>query len=149
MQHDREHGHPDPQVGYERTDANVGSVFKAGLWVLGVMIVTALLLVPGYRLLGRMEDAAQPPPAEVVKSDVSEPARSFPRLVESEPRVLAEFRAQEEALLTTYAWVEKDKDKVRIPIDEAMRIVAERGLPSFDAAPAEPAAAPARAGGAR
>ena len=49
MQHDREHGHPDPQGGYERTDANVGSVFKAGLWVLGVMIVTALLL-PGIVL---------------------------------------------------------------------------------------------------
>jgi hypothetical protein len=50
-----------------------------------------------------------------------------------EPRVLAAFRAQEDSLLTAYAWVEKDKGKVRIPIEEAMRIVAKRGLPKFDA----------------
>jgi hypothetical protein len=141
MQHEH-----DPHGGYERTDASAGGTFRAGLWILGIMVVTAFLLVPAFRLLARMESAAQPPPAEVVKSEVSDPVKSFPKLVESEPRVLAEFRAQERALLTTYAWVEKDKGKVRIPIDEAMRIVAERGLPKFEAPAA--AAAPAPAGGA-
>jgi hypothetical protein len=126
----REHG------GYERTDASPGGTFKAGLWILGIMLVTALLLVPAYRLLARLESAAQPPPAEVVKSELSEPVRSFPKLVESESRVLAEFRAQEDSLLASYAWVEKDKGRVRIPIDEAMRIVAARGLPRFEPAPA-------------
>ena len=119
--------------GYERTDASPGGTFRAGLWILGIMVVTALLMVPAYRLLARLENAAQPPAAEVAKSELSEPVRSFPKLVESEPRALAEFRAQEEALLTSYAWVEKDKGRVRIPIDEAMRLVAERGLPRFDA----------------
>jgi hypothetical protein len=136
MQHEH-----DPHGGYERTDANARGTFQAGLWILGIMVVTAFLLVPAFGLLARMENAAQPPAAEVVKSEVSEPVKSFPKLVESEPRVLAEFRAQERALLTTYAWVEKDKGKVRIPIDVAMRIVAERGLPKFDAPPAAPAAA--------
>jgi hypothetical protein len=142
MQHEH-----DPNGGYERTDANTRGTFQAGFWILGIMVVTAFLLVPMFRLLARMENAAQPPAAEVVKSELSEPVKSFPRLVESEPRVLAEFRAQEDALLTSYAWVEKDKGKVRIPIDEAMRIVAERGLPKFEAPAA--AAAPAPAGGAR
>ena len=100
------------------------------------MIVTALLVVPFYRLLARVETAAQPPAAKVVESGVSEPALSFPKLVESEPRVLGEFRAQEDALLTSYGWVEKDKGLARIPIDAAMRIVAERGLPKFESKPA-------------
>jgi hypothetical protein len=125
MRHERD--------GYERTDANARGTFQAGLWILGIMVVTALLLVPMYRLLARLENASQPPAAEVVKSDLSEPVQSFPKLVESEPRVLAAFRAQEDSLLTTYAWVEKDKGRVRIPIEEAMRLVAERGLPKFDA----------------
>ena len=128
------------QDGYERTDANTRGTFQAGLWILGIMVVTAALVVPMYRLLARLENASQPPAAEVVKSELSEPVQSFPKLVESEPRVLAAFRAQEDRLLTTYAWVEKDKDKVRIPIEEAMRIVAERGLPKFDAPPAAGAA---------
>ena len=137
MRHDR--------GGYERTDANAGGAFRAGLYMLAMMFVTALLVVPFYRLLARGETAAQPPAAEVVKSAVSEPAPSFPRLVESEPRVLAGFRAQEDALLTSYGWIEKDKGIARIPIGEAMRIVAERGLPKFEAQ----AEASSRAGGAR
>jgi hypothetical protein len=127
--------------GYERTDANAGATFRAGLYILGTMLLTALLVVPFYRLLARVETKAQPPAAEVVESALSEPAASFPKLVESEPRVLSAFRAQEDALLTSYGWVEKDKGLARIPIAEAMRIVAERGLPKFAAA--------AQAGGAK
>jgi hypothetical protein len=121
---------------FERTDAAPGATFRAGLYILGIMVLVALLLVPMYRMLARSEDAKQPPPPEVVKTQASEPVQSFPRLVESEPRVLAEFRRQEDALLGSYGWVEKDKGLARIPIDQAMRIVAERGLPTFEPAPA-------------
>jgi hypothetical protein len=123
-------------AGYERSDASFGPTFKATLYILGTMVVTAVLLVPVFGLLARREAALQPPPPEVVKSQVSEPQPTFPRLLESEPRALAEFRAQEDALLSSYGWVEKDKGVVRIPIAEAMRIVAQRGLPTFPAAPA-------------
>ncbi len=121
------------QGGYERTDAHAGGIYRAGLCILGAMFLTALGVVPLYRLLARIENAAQPPAAEVVKTEMSEPALSFPKLVSSEPRALAEFRAQEDALLTSYGWIEKDKGIARIPIDEAIRIVAERGLPKFEA----------------
>ena len=121
--------------GYEKTDARAGATIRAGLYMLGAMFLTALLLVPLYRLLARSETATQPAPAEVVKTEMSEPVLSFPRLLESEPRVLAEFRVQEDALLRSYGWVEKDQGVVRIPIDEAMKIVAEGGLPKFEARP--------------
>jgi hypothetical protein len=124
--------------GYERTDAAAGATFRAGLAILAVMVVTAALVVPMYRLLARGETAKQPPPAQVVKTEMSEPVQTFPRLVESEPRVLAEFRKAEDALLTSYGWVEKDKGIARIPIDEAMRLVAERGLPAFPAPAPQP-----------
>jgi len=130
------HGQPGR---YERSDADASATLRGGLWVLGVMFLTALLLVPAYRLLARRETAAQPAPMQVVKSETSEPAATFPRLVESEPRVLAEFREQEDAFLGSYGWVEKDKGIVRIPIDEAMRVVAERGLPKFPATAGEAA----------
>jgi hypothetical protein len=122
--------------GYEQRDAAAGATFRAGLYVLGSMFLTALLVIPLYRLLARRETAAQPPPMQVVKSDTSEPAATYPRLVTSEPRVLSEFRAQEDQLLSSYAWIEKDKGVVRIPIDQAMKLVAERGLPKFPKAAA-------------
>ena len=131
------------QGGYEKTDAHAGATVRAGLTILGVMFLTALVLVPMYRFLGRRERAEQKPAATVLKPDAVAP--SFPRLVASEPAVLAEFRAQEDAFLAGWGWVEKDKGIARMPIDEAMKIVAERGLPTFPV----PAPAAAPGGGAR
>ena len=131
--------------GYEKTDAHAGDTYRAGLYILGTMVVSALVVVPMYRFLGRREAREQAPAATVLKADPKAAPVAFPALVTSEPAVLAEFRAQEDALLTSYGWVEKDKGIARLPIDVAMGIVAERGLPKFP----PPAPSPARAGGAR
>ena len=138
----------DDRARYEPTDADAGRTYGAGLAILAAMILTALGLVPVFKMLGRHETAAQPPPAAVVKTEMSEPAQSFPRLVTSEPLALAEYRAQEDGQLTSYGWVEKDKGLARIPIEHAMRIVAAQGLPKFEAQPgaAAPTAAAAPAG---
>jgi hypothetical protein len=131
--------------GYEETDAHAGDTYRAGLYILGTMVLSALVVVPIYRLLARQESREQNPAATVLKADPNAGLVALPRLVTSEPLALAEFRAQEDALLASYGWVEKDKGIARLPIDEAMRIVAERGLPKFP----PPAPSPAAAGGAR
>lgn len=133
------------QGGYERTDADAGGTYKAGLAMLAAMVLTALAVVPMFRLLSKRESQAQPPPAGAVKTEMSEPVQSFPKLVTSEPQALAEFRASEEALLTSYGWVEKDKGLARIPIEHAMRIVAAQGLPKFEAETTTATSAPAGA----
>jgi hypothetical protein len=125
------HAHTDG-AGYEKRDVLFGPSFRAGLYILASMVLTALVVVPIYRLLVRREAAAQKKPVTELTTDALPPEPSFPRLLESEPRALAEFRAQEEALLTSYAWVEKDRGLVRIPVEEAMGLVASRGaLPTF------------------
>ena len=141
MSQHEHHGHG----GYEKTDAEAGPTYRAGLYILGTMVLTALVLVPMYRLLGRREAAGQERAATVLKADAGAPAPAFPKLVTSEPAVFAEFRAQEDAFLAGYGWVEKDKGIARMPIDEAMKIVAERGLPTFPA----PEPTPPPEGGAR
>jgi hypothetical protein len=132
-------------AGYEKSDAHAGDTYRAGFYILGTMVLTALVVVPMYLYLARREAREQRPAASVLRPDANAPAAAFPRLVASEPAVLAEFRAQEEAFLTSYGWVEKDKGLARMPIDAAMKIVAERGLPVFPA----PAASPTPAGGAQ
>ena len=131
--------------GYEKTDADAGDTYRAGLYILGTMVVTALVLVPMYRFLGRKEAQEQAPAATVLKADPKAAPAAFPRLVTAEPAALAEFRAQEDAFLTSYGWVEKDKGVARMPIEVAMKFVAERGLPKFPG----PEPAPVPAGGAR
>jgi hypothetical protein len=103
------------------------------------MFLVAALLVPMYRFLVRTETGRQPEAATVIKeTPVPSP---FPKLVVREPLALAEFRAQEDKLLSGYAWVEKDRGIARIPVAEAIRLVGQRGaLPVFSA-PQPPRAA--------
>jgi hypothetical protein len=60
-----------------------------------------------------------------------------PRL-QPDPRAdLLAQRALEDALLETYGWVDKSRGIVRVPIERAIDVLAERGLPARPAAPGE------------
>jgi hypothetical protein len=43
---------------------------------------------------------------------------------------LQALRAEEAGALQSYAWVDRDGGVVRIPIERAMALLAERGLPA-------------------
>jgi hypothetical protein len=129
-------GHPNenPDVRYEKKDINARSTFWFGVWILVIMVVVAFLMKPLYDLLVAREVATQPAPAYVDEPDSEALEPPAPRLQVTPERDLAALRAQEDAILGSYAWVEKDRGVARIPIDEAMRIVAEEGgLPAFPA----------------
>jgi len=60
-------------------------------------------------------------------------------VIPPEPRIevapyeqLQQVRAREDHVLTTYAWVDKDGGKVRVPIDRAIDMLAAKGLPSHN-----------------
>ncbi len=53
-----------------------------------------------------------------------------PRLQTNPRQDLKDMRAQEDALLHSYGWVDKNAGVVRIPIDEAIKLTLERGLPA-------------------
>ena len=58
-------------------------------------------------------------------------ARDFPqpRLLIKPGASLAELRAAEDSDLTSYGWVDRTSGIARIPIDGAMQLLLERGLP--------------------
>jgi hypothetical protein len=121
----------NPEVRFEKKDVNEWSTFWFGVVILAVMVVTAFLTRPLYELLAEHETATQPAPDYVAEADPAALELHGPRL-QVEPEVdLATLRAQEDAILTSYAWVDKEHAVARIPVEEAMRIVAERGLPDF------------------
>jgi hypothetical protein len=53
-----------------------------------------------------------------------------PRLQTNPREDMRELRAREEEILTSYGWVDKNAGIARIPIEEAMKLVLERGLPA-------------------
>ncbi len=58
----------------------------------------------------------------------------MPRLQDHPQQDMHELREQQRALLNGYGWVNRDAGIARIPIDEAMRMVVERGLPARETA---------------
>jgi len=43
------------------------------------------------------------------------------------------MRAEEDKILKNYGWIDQEKGIVRIPIDRAIEILAQRGLPARSA----------------
>lgn len=56
-----------------------------------------------------------------------------PRLQPDEKRTLDQQRAAEKELLGTYGWVDEAHGVARIPVERAMDLVLERGLPAREA----------------
>jgi len=126
--------HPENHdVRYEKEDINPRSTFWFGFWILVLMVSVSFLVKPLYDFLVARGVETQAPAAYVADSDPGALEPPGPHLQETPERQLAELRAQEDAILGSYAWVEKDRGIARIPIEEAMRLVAERGMPTFPA----------------
>ena len=54
-----------------------------------------------------------------------------PPNLQAQPQLdLAEFRARQAEILSSYGWVDRQAGIVRIPIERALDLVAERGLPT-------------------
>lgn len=57
-----------------------------------------------------------------------------PRLQDDDGNLdTADMHAREDLLLDNYSWVDRSKGTVRIPIDRAMELIAQRGLPVHQA----------------
>lgn len=123
-------------VRYEKSDVQVGKVVRAGI---GLIVVTAVFFALIWMLQGvllRFVKSAEAPrhPMATTLARTEPPA---PRL-QPDPRAdLLKQRAKEESVLQTYGWVDKSRGVVRVPIDRAIEILAERGLPSRTAAAGE------------
>jgi hypothetical protein len=121
--------HPD--VRYEKSDARFGAVIASGV-LLAIFVLIAVASTDW--LFDHLKDGEkrkyQPLPALAAKERAHFPDGldkiPEPRLQVSEPLDLATLRQLEDSLLKNYGWVDRDQGVVRIPIDEAMRLLVER-----------------------
>ena len=123
--------------GFEQEDLSSRSAlyFLAGLVL--VCLVVYLIVFGMYRFLDSYATAHQPPMSPMVTPETDtravtpENAETFPqpRLEENERTQFRSFIEDQDRKLATYDWVDKDRGTVRIPIDRAMELIAQRGLP--------------------
>lgn len=116
-----------PDRGYEVRDVEVRWIAGAGI-VLAVVLVAAFVLMRWtFDRFAERERDRQGPPATLVERP-GEGVPPEPRLQANPRRDLEAMRAEEEAVLGTYGWVDRERGIVRMPIDRAMEIVVQRGL---------------------
>lgn len=126
----------NPEIQYEKTDATVRPLYQFLFWISVITILTAILAMLILRGLESWRDRASVRPT--MAQPQVEQLPPLPRLQIREPMDLAAFRKEEAEILTTYGVVDREKGIFRIPIEEAMKLTLERGLP----VQADPAASP-------
>jgi hypothetical protein len=112
--------------GYEKSDATLLSVVLLVALTLGLAVVGVISMYFLYGVvIGYLADHDAPP------SPLAETRAAYtgPRLQVSPPLDMKEMEAAEEDVLASYDWIDRDQGTVRIPIERAMDLVAERGLP--------------------
>jgi HAMP domain-containing protein len=119
---------PEGTSGYERRDASRRLVVIVGI---GLVVVTAVAMVLMRSLLGTLEKGEirrqrEPVSLAAGDADVEPPA---PRLEAVPGENLAALQVREQEILTSYGWADQENGSVRIPLDRAMELIVERGLP--------------------
>ncbi|MGD0546933.1 MAG: hypothetical protein ABR991_03805 [Terracidiphilus sp.] len=139
----------DASKGYEQSDARVSGIVIF-LVVLSIMaaVIGGIAYGMGKFLNARMTKEDGPvnrwaQPVDVrplgnmasnpeMRKKVAESTQNFPL-----PRVqtddgnqdVADLHLREDLLLENYSWADQSQGKVRIPIERAMELIAQRGLP--------------------
>jgi len=114
---------------HEESDANIGGVLAFGAGLIVVCALASLLVFVIFRYFDAREAHGVPVeyPLDIGQRDRVPPE---PRLQTNPREDLRELRAKEDELLGSYGWVDKSAGVVRIPIEDAMKLTVERGLPA-------------------
>lgn len=142
-------GEVDASLGYEPTDVGVTGilVFLVSLFVF-VGVCGVLTIGMGHLINAWMNKEDGPtskwaktveirelgnlPNSPEMQKKVAELTQTFPtpRLQTDDGNEdVADLHQREDLLLDHYSWVDQSQGRVRIPIERAMELIAQRGLP--------------------
>ena len=126
-----EHSHgagDNPQVSWERKDVDIVQITGFGIGLMVAFLVSVAAMWGFFEYFAARENKLAPANAPAMMSQK--------QLLPPEPRLQAEpvmelqkMRDNEEMLLDSYGWVDPTRGTVHIPIDQAIDLVAKKGLP--------------------
>lgn len=138
------HGPSSPTPGGFDNELNYRAIWRFTIFVAAVTLV-AIVLMWGLSSALKKDIADRQPPPPVLAGARTQPLPPAPRLQTNPPIALTELRERENAVLTSYAWVDREKGTARIPVDRAIDILAVKGLPVPPTATPGPPPAPGEA----
>ena len=122
-----------PSVDFERTDISIRNVILTGVGVVGLVWIasfTCYFVFFHYARIKAAASAGYPGMAAYGRSLPPEP-----RLQQSPPADYRQMLAADESQLHSYHWVDRSRGVVSIPIEQAIDLTAQQGIPSQPAPP--------------
>ena len=120
-------------IGHETSDVNVKGLFIFAFALIVsvfVILVGVVAIFGGFRFLNGKLNARQPAQEPGAASLVHvAPDYHGPLLQVKPEQDLGGMRVDNATHLRTYAWLDRPAGVVRLPVDRAMDLLAERGLP--------------------
>ena len=116
-----------PPEGFDK-ELHYPAIWKFTIFVAASMFGAMVLMFGLVFLLKKRLVSSDPAPAALAGARVQPPPPA-PRLQPEPPKDLKELRRREDAVLSGYAWVSREKGTAQIPVDRAIEIVAAKGLP--------------------
>ena len=118
----------NPHVHHEPGDVDALALTKFGLSMAALIVVFLFGLWGMFEYLKNREAELGLPlsPSALVNVQKQPPE---PRLQPHPARDMGDMLAAEDKILHQYAWIDPDKGIVRIPVERAMDLVAQRGFP--------------------
>jgi hypothetical protein len=135
---DLEYGPTPANAEHEHTDIEPTIAGKFAAWLAVAMLISAGIVYGTFWLFEGQEQTAQQASQlfPLAAGQVMEP--QGPRLQTQPFKDIYLLRQGEREKLTTYGWVDQASGVVRIPVDDAMRMLSERGaIHSTTQTPAE------------
>ena len=135
-EHDLEYGPTPPGAGHEHTDIDPSIGYGFAAWLAVAMLISGAIVYGTFWFLNgeqqAAERAAQKYPLAVGRQIVP----PGPRLQTQPFKDLYILRQGENERLESYGWVDKAVGVTRIPIERAMELTLQRGLPTRAEVPA-------------
>ncbi len=119
----------NPEVAHEESDVNTRAILGFGLALAVIALVAQVFLWWLQGFLTARSNRAQTAiyPMAAGQQDQRPPE---PRLQDDPQQELRDLYTRQRSQLTGYSWINKEGGIARIPIEDAMRIVVQRGLPT-------------------
>jgi hypothetical protein len=131
----------DPSLGYEKRDAHIAPLLQFGFWLAVLLVITLFGMKWTYDHF--KTESMGPPASPFVNERVLPPS---PRLQANPHQELRDYCADQQKAVNGYGWVDQQSGIVQIPIDRAMDLVLQHGLPARSSSP-PPANVPSYSGG--
>ena len=126
---DLEYAETPPGAKYEHTDIDPAVGYKFALWLSVSMVLSFFIVYGAFWFFERRQSTADAAAQKFpLAADYARP-QPTPALQTQPFKDIHTLRQSETDRLNSYGWVDQGAGVTRIPIDRAMDVLLQRGLP--------------------